>query len=150
MHFEAGAETAMPPRRGTGRCLTAIILATLAVAMAVPALAEERKHSWELGGYLGYTKFGNEIEVENSADYGLRVGWNLAPPYEIEFQYYRSDGSTLQDSGSTLVANDAIFLLHPDRTFTANAYTMRFIVNPRNERRRFKPYMALGAGYLAW
>src|SRR5690349_17546909 len=108
MRLESGSETAVPPHRGAGRCVIALVAAVLVVT-AVPAFAEERKHSWEAGIFGGYTKFGNETQVESSFDYGLRVGWNLAPPYEIEFQYYKSDGSTLQDSGSTLIANDADF-----------------------------------------
>jgi outer membrane protein OmpA-like peptidoglycan-associated protein len=149
MRHEPGAETAVPSRRGAGRLLTALLAAVLVVS-AVPVFAEERKHSWEAGAYLGYTKFGNETQVESDFDYGFRVGWNMAPPYELEFQYYKSASSTLQGDGSTLVANDAIFTSEPDRKFTANAYTFRFIINPRNERRRFKPYMALGAGVLEW
>jgi len=149
MGLESAADTALPSRRGAGRFLIALVAAVLAVA-AGTASAEERKHSWEVGAYLGYTEFGHETQVESTFDYGFRLGWNLAPPYEIEFQYYKSDGSTLQDTGSTLIANDSVFLSNTSRKFTPDAYTFRFIINPRNERRRFKPYMALGAGWLAW
>jgi outer membrane protein OmpA-like peptidoglycan-associated protein len=149
MPLEPGAEAAVPSRRGVGRLIVALAAAALVVG-ALPAFAEERKHSWEVGVFAGYTKFGNETEIESDFDYGLRVGWNLAPPYEIELQYYKTDGSTMQGTGSTLIANDAAFLTAKDRQYTATAYTFRFIINPRNERRRFKPYMALGAGYLNW
>jgi len=121
-----------------------------AVFLALPAVAEERKHSWEAGVFAGYTLYGNELSVDNGMDYGLRVGWNFAPPYEVEFQYYRGSSTSIVDVPSTLVANSAIALNNPDRTWTPTAYTARFIINPRNERRRLKPYMQMGLGFLEW
>src|SRR5258706_2525230 len=107
MRLESGADTALPSRRGAGRYLIALVAAVLAVA-AVPSWAEERKHSWEVGGYIGYTEFGHETQVQSSFDYGFRLRWDLAPPYEIELQYYKSDGSNLHDGRSTPVANEFI------------------------------------------
>jgi len=127
------------------------IALVLSVAfLALPAIAEERKHSWEAGVFAGYTIYGNELQVDNQGDYGLRVGWNFAPPYEIELQYYKGSGTSIKDVGSTLVDNDSIYLNQPNRTYTPTAYTARFIINPRNERRRLKPYMQLGLGVLDW
>jgi len=127
-----------------------VALLLSAALLSLPALAEERRHSWEAGVFAGYTIYGNELEIDDGADYGLRVGWNFAPPYEIEFQYYRGSGTNITDLGSTLVANDAIFLNEQSRTWTPTAYTARFIINPRNERRRLKPYMQMGLGFLEW
>jgi len=78
------------------------------------------------------------------------VGWNFAPPYEVELQYYKGSGTNITEVGSTLVANDAIYLNQKNRTWTPTAYTARFIINPRNERRRLKPYMQMGLGLLKW
>jgi hypothetical protein len=122
----------------------------LAVAAAAPVRAEERKHSWEVGGYAGYTIFGNELEIDNGLDYGLRAGWYLAPTYELELQYYKSDGSGVQKPDSTLMTDESVLAAHPNLDWTATAYTLRFIVNPRNDRRRFKPYAQFGGGMMNW
>ena len=81
MRLESGAGAAMPSRRGAGRLMIVLVAAVLVVT-AIPAFAEERKHSWEVGVFAGYTKFGNETQVDNDSDFGLRVGWT-GPPYEI-------------------------------------------------------------------
>ena len=138
-------------RSGSRTALRALALAA-ALLLAAPAAlrAEERKHSWELGGFGGATIFGHELQVDNTFDYGLRAGWYLAPAYELELQYYKSTGSNIQDNGSTLIADDTVRAANPNREWTATAYTVRFIVNPRNDRRRFKPYAQFGLGQLSW
>jgi len=131
----------------------AAALASALVLMALPSgalRAEERKHSWELGGFVGATIFGHELQLDNSADYGLRVGWYLSPPYEIEFQYYKSASTTLTDGDSTLITDESVFLDNRNRDWTATAWTARFTINPRNDRRRFKPYAQFGLGQLSW
>jgi hypothetical protein len=122
----------------------------LAVAAAAPVRAEERKHSWELGGYAGATIFGHELELDNQFDYGLRAGWYLSPPYEIELQFYRSSSAQIQDGSSTLISDSAVLAENPNRDWSATAYTARFIINPRNDRRRFKPYAQFGLGIMNW
>jgi OmpA family protein/outer membrane protein with beta-barrel domain/thrombospondin type 3 repeat protein len=129
----------------------ALLVVLAATALTAPAArAEERKHSWEAGFFAGYTIYGGELQLDNGTDYGLRAGWNFAPPYEIELQYFRGSGVNINDVGSTLVDNDAVFLNAPHRDWSPTAYTARFIINPRNERRRLKPYMQMGLGYLDW
>src|SRR5262245_1382903 len=149
MRFEVLSRSRRAPRRGARAGWAGALLAVLLLAPSA-ARAEERKNSFEAGFFGGYTIFGNEYELEDGPNYGLRLGWNLAPPYELELQYYKTDGSTIKDLGSTLVANDAIWIANVDREWTATAYTLRFIINPRNERRRLKPYMALGGGTMSW
>src|SRR5262245_58333419 len=125
-------------------------LLLVAVLASLPAAAEERKNSWEAGLFAGYTIFGHELQVDDGGDFGLRVGWNFAPPYELELQIYRSFGTEITDTGSTLLDNDAVFLNNRNREWTATAYTARFVINPRNERRRLKPYMQFGLGMIDW
>ena len=149
MHFEKSSGSRRAPRRAARAAWVGALLAAALLSSPV-ARAEERKNSFEAGFYLGYTILGNEYQLDNAADKGLRFGWNLAPPYELELQYYKTSGSKINDSGSTLIANDAIFLDNKNRDWTATAYTVRFIINPRNERRRLKPYMVLGGGTMSW
>lgn len=128
-----------------------IVLTTLACGLCVPGVrAEERKHSWELGAYLGYTILGNELQLDDTSHAGLRVGWFLAPAYEIEAQWTRGNGTTINDLGSTLIANDAVFLLPPQEEWSFDSYSLRFLVNPRNERRRLKPFGQIGLGVQSW
>jgi hypothetical protein len=150
MRREGTSGTTGAPHRRAPLLFASLAILAAGLLTTAPASAEQRKDSWEVGVFAGYTKFGNELQLDNGFDYGLRVGWNLAPPYEVEFQYYRSEGVKIKNEGSTLVANDAVWLEDQGRTFSATAYTGRFIINPRNERRRFKPYMSLGLGYLSW
>lgn len=153
MRFEMLSRSRRAPRRGAraGRAGALLAVALLAAVFAGPvARAEERKNSFEAGFFGGYTIFGNEMGLEDGADYGLRFGWNLAPPYELELQYYKTASTNIKERGSTLVANDAVWLANTDRDWEATAYTIRFIINPRNERRRLKPYMALGGGTMSW
>jgi hypothetical protein len=139
-----------PGRRGSfGRIGLPAVIALLFLC-TTPIHAEERKHSWETTVYGGYTIFGTENQVDNAPDYGFRVGWYMSPTYEWEFQYYRSFSVNVKDPSSTLLANTAVLSSNPKTDWTAAAYTARFVINPRNDRRRFKPYAAFGLGTLDW
>jgi outer membrane protein with beta-barrel domain/OmpA family protein/thrombospondin type 3 repeat protein len=140
-------------RSGSRIALRALALASsflLAVAAAAPLHAEERKHSVELSGFAGYTLFGNELQLDNGPDFGLRAGWYLAPQYELELQYYKTTGDSINKGSSTLIVDESVLAENPNRDWTATAYTVRFIVNPRNDRRRFKPYAQFGLGTMDW
>jgi hypothetical protein len=128
-----------------------VAIGALIACVCVPAAhAEERKHSWETGFFGGYTFRGAELDLDDGTQYGLRVGWYLSPPYEIEFQYLRGDSSTLNKGESTLISGPVIFFDNPSRTYSPTSYAFRFLINPRNERRRLKPYMQFGLGWLDW
>jgi hypothetical protein len=129
-----------------GRSAGAIAALIVALAAIAPAAAEERKHSIDVSLLYGAIFYGNEHRIGNAPEYGLRVGWNLAPAYEIEYQYRRSGDSDFQDEDSTLIANTAVFFNNPDRTWSSHAHSVRFLINPANERRRFKPYLGFGLG----
>jgi outer membrane protein with beta-barrel domain/OmpA family protein/thrombospondin type 3 repeat protein len=149
MHREVMSRSGRAPRRRSS--IFWAVAALLAVTF-IPsdARAEERKNSWEAGLFAGYTIYGNELEVDDGTDFGLRAGWNFAPPYELELQYYKGQGTNITDTGSTLVENDAVFLNNPKRDWSMTAWSARFLINPRNERRRLKPYMQFGLGILDW
>jgi outer membrane protein OmpA-like peptidoglycan-associated protein len=111
------------------------------------ARAEERQGSWELGFFFGTTFLASELHLENPAHAGLRIGYNFRPAYEIELQYVRRDDARIQDDESTLFALPIFFFPETtSRTFASDALTARFLINPGNTRRRFKPYIAFGAG----
>ncbi|HZM71340.1 MAG TPA: OmpA family protein [Candidatus Cryosericum sp.] len=122
----------------------------ISLLLAPAASAEERKHSWEFGGYLGYTFLGNELKVDDNLHYGLRVGWYMTPVYEMEVQWTRGDQTSIGDLGSTLIANDSVFLLAPEEDWTFDSLALRFVINPHNERRRLKPFGQIGLGTLSW
>jgi hypothetical protein len=124
------------------------LVTSLLLAPAVPA--EERKHAWDLGGFAGYTFSGNELEVDDGLHYGLRVGWFITPVYELEGQFAKGDQTSIKELGSTLIANDAVFLLPPKEDWTFQSFALRFIINPHNERRRMKPFGQIGLGTLSW
>jgi outer membrane protein OmpA-like peptidoglycan-associated protein len=113
----------------------------------VPAArAEERQGSWELGFFYGTTFLASELHLENPAHAGVRIGYNFRPAYEFELQYVRRDDALIQDPDSTLVSSPIVYFADPGRTFSSDALTARFLINPGNTRRRFKPYIAFGAG----
>ena len=121
----------------------ALLVATLAIA---PASAEERRHSIDASLLYGLTFYGNEHRIGNANEYGLRLGWNLTSSYEIEYQYRKSGDSEFQDDSSTLIADPFVFFLDLDRTWSSYTHSVRFLINPGNERRRFKPYVGAGLG----
>ncbi len=139
-------------RRGrVSAALAAVGMGLLAAAVTVPpARAEERKNSLEVGFLFGNTFSANELRIANELDYGVRFGWNFRPAYEVEFQYRRAASADVQNENSTLVANPSVVFLNPNRTFSAESYIARFVINPGNERRRFKPYMGFGLGVLKY
>ncbi len=129
------------------------IVACLAVATAMlasPARAEEKKGTWEAGFLFGNTFYTNEQRIANTSQYGLRFGWYWKPSYEWEFQFRRDSAASLQAETSTLLASQSVFFANPGRTFTADSYSIRFLINPRNVKRRLKPYAVFGYGLLIY
>ena len=76
--------------------------------LAAPALAEEKKGTWETGFLLGSALYSKELGIDNVNEYGLRFGWYWKPAYELELQYRTAANSHLKDENSTLL-NDASF-----------------------------------------
>ncbi len=114
------------------------------------ARAEEKKGAWETGFLFGNSFFTNEQRIANADEYGIRLGWYWKPSYEWEFQYRTTSGAKLQDASSTLIRSDLVFFADPDRTFSTDSYGFRFLINPRNEKRRLKPYALFGYSLLRY
>ncbi|HXH29127.1 MAG TPA: thrombospondin type 3 repeat-containing protein, partial [Candidatus Polarisedimenticolia bacterium] len=138
-------------RTGRTAALVAILLGVMLPALAPStARAEERKGSWEAGGFFGTTFYAKELALPNPTHYGLRVGWNFRPAYELELQYLRNNDETLKSGDSTLITFPGVFTTNPRRKFGSDSLTLRFLINPTNERRRFKPYMLFGSGIVSF
>src|SRR5262245_50841843 len=113
-----------------------------------PARAEEKKGTWEAGFLFGNTFFSNEFRLANELQYGIRFGWYWKPSYEWEFQYRRTGSADLQDESSTLIKDETVFFSHPGLSYTTDSYSVRFLINPRNVKRRLKPYAVFGYGVM--
>ncbi len=125
------------------------LVAGLAVILLIapsPARAEERKNSIEISLYGGTTFLASELALPNETQYGARIGWNFTRTFGLELQWLHVDDNELESTDSTLINCPAPFCGDPTRTFGSDAYTLRFLINPGNERRRFKPYAVFGAG----
>ena len=128
---------------GSSAMLTGMIALALAVS---PAAAEEKKGSWEFGVFAGYTFTASELELDNVGALGVRVGYNFHSAFEVEFQFMTTGDADLQDPASTLIDRPQVFFDPPPKSFSIDTYSLRFLINPGNERRRFKPYIAFGLG----
>ncbi|HKN47080.1 MAG TPA: thrombospondin type 3 repeat-containing protein [Candidatus Polarisedimenticolia bacterium] len=127
------------------------LLLTAVLAAALPARADERKGSFEFGFYGGNTFYAKEQQLSNEIEKGLRIGWNFKPSFEVELEYTHTNTAQLQSGASTLISAPFIFTsVKPTPEFTSDSYTARLLINPRNERRRLKPYMAIGMGGIVY
>jgi len=138
---------------GSGRVVSftaaAIIGISLACLPAPPAFAEERKGSWEFGLLFGNNFYAKEQKLPNATDTGLRIGWNFRPAYELEIQYLRTATGDVSASDSTLISDPGVFFAESP-AFRSESYSLRFLINPRNERRRLKPYGFFGVGNVTY
>jgi hypothetical protein len=132
--------------RSAGVLIASSLLLSLFVLPGTPLNAEERKNSWEFNLFGGYTWTGSNINLAGEPAYGVRVGWNFLPAYELEFQWMTTSDMTLKGPSSILIADPDVYLSNPGRTFSLDSYTLRFLINPGNERRRFKPYILFAVG----
>jgi len=130
------------------RVLASALLAS--ALLALPARAEEKKGTWETGFLLGNALYAKELSLQNVGEYGVRLGWYWRPAYELEFQYRTAAGAHLKNENSTLLNDPTVFFVDPSRTFTSDAYNFRFVINPRNVRRRLKPYVVFGYGLVTY
>jgi len=132
--------------------LARIAIALLILFTALPARAEEKKNAWEAGFLYGTSFNANELRLGNQAEYGLRFGWYWRPAYEWEFQIRRGASGDLQNENSTLIHDPSVFTVIPGRkfTFSSDSYSVRFLINPRNVKRRFKPYAVFGYGLTSY
>jgi OmpA family protein/outer membrane protein with beta-barrel domain/thrombospondin type 3 repeat protein len=125
-------------------------LALAVGAFASQALAEEKKGAWEGGFLFGNTFYGNEQRLANPSQYGLRFGWYWKPSYEWEFQYRTTSSADVQENTSTLIADPTVLFNHPGLKFQTDSYGVRFLINPRNVKRRLKPYAVFGYSVITY
>src|SRR5262249_33555940 len=127
------------------RFLPAALLA-LAATLLLPSFsrAEEKKGAWEAGLSFGSSFFSNELRLENAGETGVRFGWYWKPSYEWEFQYRQTAGALVQNDNTTLIKDITVFFGHPGLKFSTDSYAVRFLINPRNVKRRLKPYAVFG------
>ncbi|HEV8703018.1 MAG TPA: thrombospondin type 3 repeat-containing protein [Candidatus Polarisedimenticolia bacterium] len=125
-----------------------VLLVLLLLFVTFPARAEEKKNAWEAGFLYGTSFYANELRLANEAEYGVRFGWYWRPAFEWEIQYRQVGAADLQNENSTLIHDPSVFFVIPGRTFTFTSanYSVRFLINPRNVKRRFKPYAVFGYG----
>lgn len=135
-------------RRSAGVLLAFPLLLSLLLLPAAPVSAEERKNSWEINLFGGYSWTGTDVNLTGEPSYGLRVGWNFLPAFEIELQAMTAPDAVLEGQDSILIADSGVLLTNPGRTFTADSLSLRFLINPGNQRRRLKPYMLFGLGRI--
>src|SRR5712692_798101 len=118
--------------------------------LASPCLAEERKGSWEVGFLFGNTFYAKEQQISNEAEQGVRIGWNFKPNAELEFQFLETRAASLESPSSTLIGDPTLFFGPSPPTFTSQVYSIRFVINPKNDRRRLKPYGVFGLGRILY
>ncbi len=134
--------------------MAALSLIALLAVDAAPLHAQDKEpgesqtRSFEFGAFVGTNFYAKDVQLQNDTGYGVRFGWVFKPPFELEFQYAKSQGSKLKEGDSILIQNEVPFLDNPNREFTATSYTLRFLINPRNERRRLRPFALFGLGGL--
>jgi outer membrane protein OmpA-like peptidoglycan-associated protein len=134
-----------------GSCLRIGLLGlSILLMLGGPAPAAEREGSFELGLFVGTTFLASELALPNEVQGGLRFGWNFHEAYELEFQWLHVDDNELESPDSTLIDCAVLFCGDPGRTFGLDSYMLRFLINPTNERRRFKPYVLFGAGLIEY
>lgn len=75
--------------------LALMALAPLLLATALPAFAQNRDDSWELGPFLTANDFDGDIEIEDEAGGGFRFGYNFTAMHELEFSF---DGVQTEDN----------------------------------------------------
>ena len=62
-------------------------LAPLLLATALPAFAQNRDGSWELGPFITSNYFDDDIEIEDETGGGFRFGINFTAMHELEFSF---------------------------------------------------------------
>lgn len=80
----------------------------LPLAFAATAAAQVRKGAFEISPFAGYIfggdylendgpDFGRDVEADDAASYGLRLGYNVTRHFGLELQVSRTDSELLRD-----------------------------------------------------
>jgi hypothetical protein len=81
------------------RIAPCLFVLALVSAPGGESLAATRANSLEVGAFIPYTLFDHDWELDNSAGYGVRVGWNFAKGGEVEVSYAVMSSSMSDTSG---------------------------------------------------
>ena len=125
-------------------------IALLAAAISGAATAQVREGTFEISPFAGYlfggefasgstSLFGFEVEADDDATFGLRLGYNLTDSFEMEFQASRTETEFVTD-------DDEIF--DPDEESFGDLTIDYFMGYGTFNfgRRRAVPYITVGAG----
>src|SRR6185437_9552762 len=85
--------------------------------------------------------FTSDVDVDDHATFGGRLGFNVTRSFEIEFQYSRTETSFVTHDGGELFGPGAHRLGGLDIDYYLGYMTFNFGHNPR-----VIPYVTLGAG----
>ena len=131
---------------------TRIAIACLALVLAASAAYAQTRPVVELnpfGGYLFGGKFSrgtnalftSDVDVDDHATFGGRLGFYVTRSFEIELQYSRTETSFVTRDGGELFGPGAHRLGGLDIDYYLGYMTFNFGHNPR-----VVPYVTIGAG----
>jgi outer membrane beta-barrel protein len=126
-------------------------LALLVAGASAAASAQVREGTVEISPFAGYlfggefergstSLFGFEVEADDDATFGLRLGYNLTDTFEMEFQASRTETEFVTD-------DDELF--DPDDEESFGDLTIDYFMGYGTfnfGRRRAVPYITVGAG----
>jgi outer membrane beta-barrel protein len=127
-----------------------LAIALLAAAVSGAATAQVREGTVEISPFAGYlfggefasgstSLFGFEVEADDDATFGVRLGYNLTDSFEMEFQASRTETEFVTEDDELFDPNEESF---GDLTidYFMGYGTFNF------GRRRAVPYITVGAG----
>lgn len=128
-----------------------LALALLVAGASAAASAQVREGTFEISPFAGYlfggefersstSLFDFEVEADDDATFGLRVGYNLTDNFEMEFQASRTETEFVTD-------DDELF--GPDDEQDFGDLTIDYFMGYGTfnfGRRRAVPYITVGAG----
>lgn len=127
-----------------------LAIALLAAAVSGVATAQVREGTFEISPFAGYlfggefasgstSLFGFEVEADDDATFGVRLGYNLTDSFEMEFQASRTETEFVTEDDELFDPDEESF---GDLTidYFMGYGTFNF------GRRRAVPYITIGAG----
>ena len=124
--------------------LIALLLATASLTAASPAAAQPQWEFYPFAGYLFGGTIGGaqgELEIEESADYGLMVGIRLMEQLQLEISYAR------QETAVDFIPNDGS--PREDLFDLGNNY-LHLGVNYAIFQDKLTPFVSFGLGATNW
>ena len=127
-----------------------LLLLVFAAGVSAAALGQIREGTVEISPYAGYlfggefargttSLFDFEVQADDDATYGIRLGYNLTDNFQMEFQASRTDTSFVTDDDELFDSNEEEF-----GDLTIDYYMGYGTFNFGH--RRAVPYITVGAG----